>query len=68
MVCTRCHRYLSKAAATVTTANGSANYGPVCAVAVGLLPATTRKSRTVARRGRRARQDDRQMELLGALA
>ena len=68
MRCTRCSRWLVKATATVTSTDGAAHYGPVCAVAMGLLQARVVKRRAVSggRRGRRRCRDERQMELLGA--
>jgi hypothetical protein len=60
MKCARCSRYLSKPAATVTTGDGSLDYGPRCAELMALVPARVPTGRRVARR---ARRNDGQMKL-----
>lgn len=62
MRCYVCGRRLLRAAATVTTAEGTGYAGPACARRLGLLPARVRRLRTATKRTRKAVQSA-QMEL-----
>lgn len=61
--CNRCGRILTRAAATLETAQGRASYGGTCAVRMGLIEATQPRA---AARPRRV--DVRQLVLEGAAA
>ncbi len=61
-MCYGCGRRLLRAAATVTTAEGTGYAGPACARRLGLLPARVQRLRTVNRRARKAVESG-QMEL-----
>jgi hypothetical protein len=63
MTCYACGRRLLRAAATVTTADGTGYAGPACARKLGLLAPRVARRRVVDAPKRRAR-DSRQMELV----
>jgi hypothetical protein len=63
MHCIACGRFLLRAAATVTTADGTGYSGPACARKLGLLAPRVARPRTVSRPARRG-VESRQMELV----
>lgn len=62
MRCYLCGRTLSRAAATVTTADGQGYAGPTCARRAGLLPERVSRPRLLTLRPRRRRETG-QLEL-----
>jgi hypothetical protein len=63
MRCYGCGRRLLRAAATVTTADGTGYAGPTCAVKLGLLAPKVARPRVVGRTARRTVESG-QMELV----
>ena len=67
MICYGCGRRLLRAAATVTTAEGTGYAGPACARRLGLLPARVQRLRLFdgpPKRRRKAAAESVQMELV----
>lgn len=63
MTCYACGRRLLRAAATVTTADGTGHAGPTCARKLGLLAPKVARPRTISRPARRGAESG-QMELV----
>lgn len=63
MRCMSCGRRLLRAAATVTTADGTGYAGPTCARKLGLLAPKVARRRTLSRHARRTVESG-QMELM----
>jgi hypothetical protein len=63
MRCYACGRRLLRAAATVTTADGTGYAGPACARRLGLLPPKVSRPRLIEGKHLLRKRDARQMEL-----
>ena len=66
MNCARCGRRLKSASVTITTRSAAMNYGPVCALRMGLIEPRKTRETHMAVRARRVYEDPRQMELIEA--
>lgn len=64
MTCYACGRRLLRAAATVTTADGTGYAGPTCARRLGLLPPRVRRPRLFELAPRKRKAESGQMELV----
>ena len=66
MNCARCGRRLKSSSVTITTRSAAMNYGPKCALRMGLIEPRKAREQRIATRYGRAHEDPRQMELMEA--